>query len=275
MTQSDALRLEYAQRIMRLVEIDDPSLCRAFALVKREVFCGRGPWNILSESGYTKSPSSDLAYCYDNVLIGLDPSNGINNGEPSLHAKCLSALNIKTNDHVVHIGAGTGYYTAIISHLSGPGGPVIAYEISPYLANEAITNLAQYGNVTVEPRSGTTGVLPPSDVIYVSAGATGPLRLWIKALKLGGRLLFPLTSDAGAGGMLLITRINEGLYSAEFVCRAMFIACIGARSSETGQRLEAAFAVQDINAVRSLRLDSMPDVTCWFSGPDWWLSTSL
>lgn len=273
MKRPDDIRLRYAQRIMRLAEVDDRQLCRAFALVKREAFCGSGPWDILSVKGYNRTPNSDLAYCYDNVLIGLDTANGINNGEPSLYAKCLSAINIQPRDIVVHIGAGTGYYTAIISHLCAPEGAVFAYEINPSLADEACTNLSSFGNVTVEPRSGTEGVLPLSDVVYVSAGATEPLRLWIDALKVGGRLIFPLTPDVGVGGMLLITRRDEARYSAEFVSQAKFIPCIGARSGDTAQRLSAAFALNDINAVRSLRFNTIPDNTCWFSDREWWLST--
>ena len=43
-----------------------------------------------------------------------------------MHAACLVSLDIKPGDTIVHIGAGTGYYTAMLSKLSGPSGKVRA-----------------------------------------------------------------------------------------------------------------------------------------------------
>ena len=94
----------------------------------------------------------------------------------------------------------------MLCNMVGPQGSVHAHEIEPHLAKRAVQNLADASHVTVYDRSGSEGQLPASDVVYVSAGATGPQSGWMSALNAEGRLLFPLTSARGAGGMLLIKR---------------------------------------------------------------------
>ena len=50
-------------------------------------------------------------------------------------------------ERVVHIGAGTGYYTAILAELTRKNGTVLAYEIERDLAERAETNLSSWVNV--------------------------------------------------------------------------------------------------------------------------------
>jgi protein-L-isoaspartate(D-aspartate) O-methyltransferase len=179
----------------------------------------------------------------------------------------------------VHVGAGTGYYTALLAQLVGPNGSVAAYEIEADLARRATANLADLPNVTVHDQSAAVGPLPDSDLIYVNAGATAPLRVWLDSLRAGGRLLFPLTpaevnGRPAPGGMLLVTKISDSRFDARFVCPAAFIACVGARDQETAAKLSEAFARGDMGKVQSLRRDAPPDETCWCAGKDWWLSTA-
>ena len=46
----------------------------------------------------------------------------LNNGEPSLHATSMAAADPAASETVVHIGAGTGYYTAILASVRGEAG---------------------------------------------------------------------------------------------------------------------------------------------------------
>jgi protein-L-isoaspartate(D-aspartate) O-methyltransferase len=251
----------------------------AFAATPREQFVGPEPWKTFTQSGYLQTPSDDPAFLYQDITIALADDRRINNGQPRLHAACLAALDVKDGETAVHIGAGTGYYTAVLSHLVGPTGLVLAYEIEADLAERAKTNLTDWPNVTVYCRSGSEGDLPRTDIIYVNAGATAPLDLWLDALRPGGRLLFPLTPDAakgdpGPGSMLLVTKAAENQFSARFICPVMFINCIGARDEDTGRRLGEAFTRGGSRDVRSLRRGTQPDETCWFAGNSWWLSTA-
>ena len=258
----------------------DGRIAAAFASTRREDFLGPGPWKIFAAGKIFDTPSADPAVLYQDVVVAISPERGINNGQPVLHAVCLSALDLKEGETVLHVGAGTGYYTALIAKLVGPAGFVIAYEIEPDLAQNAANNLKAFPNVSVQACSGAGAPLPDCDAIYVNAGATSPLDVWLAALRPGGRLLFPLTpaerpgGTAGVGAMLLVTRFVSGNYAARFVSSAMFIPCAGARDEETGARLSAAFARGDLKSVRSLRRNSAPDETCWCAGKGWWLSKS-
>jgi protein-L-isoaspartate(D-aspartate) O-methyltransferase len=112
----------------------------AFAAVKRERYLGPGPWPILRNSGYHPTPDGDPVYLYSDVLIGIVPERGFNNGMPPYHAPLISSANIRTSEHVVHVGAGLGYYTAIMAHLAGSAGRIKAIEIDPALAQRAKQN---------------------------------------------------------------------------------------------------------------------------------------
>ena len=249
-------------------------LAAAFAATPRERFAGNGPWKIFTAAGYIETPTADPAFLYQDVTVALKSEKQINNGQPTLHAASLAALKPQEGETAVHVGAGTGYYTAVLARLVGASGAVHAYELEEDLAERARENLADLPNVTVHARSGSEGPLPGCDVLYVSAGATAPLDAWLDALRPGGRLLFPLTPAQGAGGMLLVTRQSTDQFEARFVCRALFIPCAGARDDETAQKLTQAFLRPDWAAVRSLHRYAMPDETCWCAGNGWWLSTA-
>lgn len=250
------------------------NLTAAFASVPREQFIGPPPWRVFTPAGYIPVPSDDPAFLYQDITVALQSEGRINNGQPTLHARCIAALKIEAREAVLHVGAGSGYYTALLAELSGPDGSVVAYEIEQGLAERAKANLSRYFNVVVQHRSGSEGPLPECDVIYVNAGATSPMAVWLDALRPGGRLLFPLTPAKGFGGMLLVTHQRDQSYAARFVTFAMFIPCTGARDEETSNRLTQAFAGGSARSVRSLHRGTPPGDTCWFAGHDWWLSTT-
>jgi protein-L-isoaspartate(D-aspartate) O-methyltransferase len=216
----------------------------------------------------------DPAVLYQDILISLAPDRGINNGEPSLHARCLSAANTQEGDVVIHVGAGTGYYTALLALLAGPGGRVHAFEIEADLAARAMENLTHSPNVTVHGQSALAGLLPVADVIYVSAGATHVPAVWLDALAVGGRLVLPLTPNERLGCMLLVTRKSASTYGASIFSTAGFIPCVGARDEVQSRAIAAALDSRSTDEVRSLRRDSEPDETAWCIGGGWWLSTA-
>lgn len=275
MDASEKFRSFYARLICAAAGIDGSSVEEAFRAVKREPFAGPGPWSMgLGGHPYVETPDDDPAFLYQNLLVALDRERGINIGMPQWHALWLASCNIKPDETVVQIGAGSGYYTAILAHLVGPRGRVYAYEIDEVLGARARQNLAGQHHVEVRTQSGVAPGLPRADLIYVCAGAAQPIRMWLDALRPGGRLLFPLAPTGVFGGMLLITCPDRGfVWPARFVSRAAFIGCAGLQDEEAGRRLTEAFAL-DWNSVRSLRLDGSPDDTCWFAGEGWWLSTS-
>lgn len=249
---------------------------RAFELVPREHFLGPGPWHALSlPSGlYVQTPTDDPIHLYQNVLFALDREKRINNGEPSLHGQLLGALRPARGDTALHIGCGTGYYTALLAQLVGPEGRVIAYELEPALARRAADCLRPWKNVQVRPVSGSADALPPCDALYVSAGATRPLVAWLDALNNGGRLVFPLTSSGGEGmGVSLAVTRDGNRYSARAIGFSAFIDCTGATDPDEGAKVMAAFASGSLWRTRSLVRDDRPDGSALLIGAGWWLSS--
>lgn len=280
--RSKKLRAFYARFVTERGGVTDPRIERAFAAVPREPFAGPPPWFVYSfgpagihRSRYLQTPDGDPAFLYQDTLVALDPDRGINIGEPSLHARCLNALSPQPGDTVLQIGAGSGYYSAILAELVGPQGKVIAYEIDPDLAARARRNLAPWPWAHVEARSGATGDLPRANAIYVNAGITQPVAAWLDALLPEGKLLFPLQAERSLGGMLLVRRpgAEAAAWPARFVSRAGFISCQAEQSAGTGRALADAFATGAWQAVQSLHRDDAPDETCWVKGEGWWLST--
>ena len=265
----------YAKLICTAAKLDDLGVEEAFRAVKREPFAGPGPWWLaLGGHPYVQTPDDDPAFLYQNLLLALDHERRINIGQPSSHAYWLGACNIKKAETVVQVGAGSGYYTAILAHLVGAKGRVYAYEIDEMLSVRARENLKDLDQVVVREQSGVASDLPQADLIYVCAGAAQPSRMWLDALRRGGRLMFPLAPQGVLGGMLLITRPDQGsAWPAKFVSRAAFIGCEGLQDEEVGRRLTEAFS-KNWDSVRSLRLDGSPDDSCWFAGEGWWLSTA-
>ena len=266
-------RRAYAAEITRRAGVSDPRIEAAFAAVPREDFAGPPPWRIGSGGVFGLTSADDPASLYDDVLVAIDANRGINNGQPSLHAQAIDALGLKLGETVTQIGAGAGYYTAILATLVGPEGRVVAYEIEPDLAQRAAANLASYPQVQVRACSGVEH-LPLADAIYVNAAATHPLRAWLDALNPGGRLVFPLQAAGSTGAMALITRPERGdAWPARLFWGVVFIPCGGAQDAEMGRKLDQAFRLGGPERVRSLRFGGAPSATDWLRGDGWALST--
>jgi len=262
----------YAEFVVRGSGSSNATLIEAFASVQREDFVGPGPWDIFVGTGYLRTISDDPCLLYQDVLVALAPERQINNGQPSLHARCLDAIAPAIGESVAHLGAGTGYYTAILSTLVGPTGGVFAVEREADLADRARKCLEAFPNVKVHTGSATEVPFPPCDVIYVNAGATDPAHEWLGRLRVGGRLVLPLTGSDGIGFMLLVTKKGEGRFAASALMRAAFIPCMGARNDDTAASITAALERQSLRDVRSLRLGTPPDACAWCVGDGWWLS---
>jgi protein-L-isoaspartate(D-aspartate) O-methyltransferase len=262
----------FAHVVLARAGIRDTRLHDAFAKIPRHEFVGPGPWRLCEEGEPTLS--TDPALLYQDVVLGLAPERGITTGLPSLHARCLHACAPRTGESVIHVGAGAGYYTAVLAELVGPTGSVTAFEIDQALAATASARLQDWPSVLVHPSSGIDLPAGAADLIYVCAGVQRLPRAWLDGLRPGGRLGVPLTPGDGEGGFLLVHQLRRAAFSARFLCPARFFPCMGAQEPARVDSLADAFRSRGLAAVRSLRrLPETPDESCWFAGDDWWLST--
>ncbi|WP_114945107.1 protein-L-isoaspartate O-methyltransferase family protein [Microvirga calopogonii] len=266
---SDRYRRAYAGHVARLADVVDGRIEQAFASVPREMFLPAPPWTVISMGVATRT--SEIADIYDNVLVAIDLERGINNGEPALHASWFDAVSPQPGETVIHVGAGTGYYTAILSLLVLPDGRVEAFEYEADLAAQAARNLGAYSNVTVHAASAFGRVLPKADVIYVNAGVVAPDIEWLRALNPGGRLIFPWQPHKGWGPALLVMPRKRG-FSAQSLMSVGFISCSGTTERISARRLPTE---ADLAAVRSIwvRRDRSPDSSAVAVYDDIWFSS--
>jgi protein-L-isoaspartate(D-aspartate) O-methyltransferase len=279
------IRAAYAKQIMAAANVGNPRVAAAFATVPREDFVGPGPWMMLRwwTRDYVPTPDADPVYLYTNDLVALLPERRLNNGQPSLHAYLMHQASPAAGEHVVHVGTGTGYYTALLAHLVGPSGRVTGIEYDGELAARARDNLAPYGNVEIIQGDGTQVPIDAADVIYVNAGCTQPAAAWLDGLADGGRLILPLTSDEGfkggtpdqvaRSGAVFRIRRSGAAFQAAWISPVAIIPCDGGRNAASERALADAFARGGWQKVTRLHRDAdIPDARCWLRGDGWCLA---
>jgi protein-L-isoaspartate(D-aspartate) O-methyltransferase len=281
------IRAAYAKQILAAAQIvDNAGLEAALMATRREDFLGAGPWSIVRWSRYVTTPDADPVYLYTDDLVGILPEREINNGQPSLHAYLIHQASPAAGEHAVHIGTGTGYYTAILAYLVGPSGRVTGIEYEPELAARAKTNFAGYPNVEIVEGDGALVSFDEADVIYVNAGCTRPAESWLDRLADGGRLILPMTSDQGlgtkslermarAGAMFRIERRGND-YLASWISPVAIFPCAGSRDEVSERALAEAFAKGGgwQKVTRLYRDQAIPEERCWLRGSGWCLAYS-
>jgi protein-L-isoaspartate(D-aspartate) O-methyltransferase len=275
----DTRRQFYAEELRAVGNLQSEALVRAFAKVPREHFLGPGPWQIRNPSfdSYRTTPDADPKHLYHNVLVAIDAGRQLNNGQPSALAFWFDALHLQEGNRVVHVGCGTGYYSAILAEVVGPNGHVIAIDVDPELASRARSNLSYLSYVQVLAGDGGEIHPEPSDAIFINAGTTHPRAIWLDSLRPGGRLLVPLTvtkdvEDDGGGLVLKVTR-RPGGFTARFISEVGIFSCSGGRDPKLNQQLKEAFDRGESKTVQSLRRDVHgPRDTCWLHHESFCLS---
>ncbi len=291
---ADDLRLQApVRRNMAIVE--------AFAAVPRERFFDPGPWHILTDRprllhnpfDYTLTPDDDPRWIHHDVLVAIDPSRGLNNGLPSFWAGNFDQFHLKRGHRILQVGAGTGYYTAILAEIAGPEGRVTAVEYDEELATRSRANLGPWPQVEVVHGDGRSHDPGEVDVIVVFAGSTHPAPLWLDRLARGGHLLMPLTGDNRWGFLLLVTRIRDDdaasivlpagrdpkRFEATSIGGVGIFPCVNGRDGEATVRLENALQELRRGAGVSTPFDALhrgdpgPELmdSVWYHGPGFWL----
>jgi protein-L-isoaspartate(D-aspartate) O-methyltransferase len=220
---------------------------------------------------------------YHNLSIAIDPARRLFNGAPALLASWIDTLALGPGQRVLHVGCGTGYYSAIIGQVVGSGGVVEAIEVDSGLAERATAALADWPWIRVLHGDATTHQTS-FDAILINAGVTHPLASWLDALVPEGRMILPLTvgmpgSPVGKGIALFVGAGGE-TRPARALSMTMIYSAVGIRDTALEQRLAQALSagggfMGGFMAVRRLRRDvHQADDTCWLHGPTACLSRS-
>ncbi len=152
--------------------------------------------------------------------------------KPTLEAKLLQALNIEPNEHVLEIGTGSGYLTALLAQLAST---VCSEEIDPELSKKAADKLAELAINNVEFR--VTDSLKNRqfqnrfDVIVVTGSLPIFDPIFQEQLEIGGRL-FIVVGEAPVMEARVITRLAEDQWSSETILEPELPALIGAPETD-------------------------------------------
>ncbi len=173
--------------------------------------------------GFVPADVSDRAYQDEPLPI----PHGQVTTQPSLSAKMIEALDLTGSERILEVGAGYGFQTALLAHLSAF---VWSIERWPDVAEVARQNLSGSGvtNVEVIVGDGTEGLSgqAPYEAILVSAAflhVPPPLE---EQLSPGGRLVQPIGSG-GNEDVILFKKGPEGLVRRRTVCGAYFVRLYG------------------------------------------------
>jgi protein-L-isoaspartate(D-aspartate) O-methyltransferase len=280
----DLRRRFFAEELEAVCSLRSPALIDGFAAVPRERFLRPGPWTVLVDgallagaSMHTRlTPDADPARVYHNIVVAIDPSRQLFNGQPGTLGLWIDALDLAPGGRVLHIGCGLGYYTAVMAHCVGPAGRVVAFEVDEGLAAEAGENLKAYPWVDVRSGDASQPLEETFDGILVNAGVTHPLEIWLDRLPPAGRMLLPLTgtmaamgTNIGKGLVLLVTKQHTGDFEARVITVVAIYSAIGLRDAEMNERLGRAMMAGPARwqAIKRLRRDAhQPSASCWLHG---------
>lgn len=279
MTLDDQRRV-YAEKVATTAELTTPGLKEAFAMVPREAFLPPGPWLVVGEGQKPQQTSdADPRHVYENVSVAIDPARQLFNGAPAFLARLIDLLALRPGGRVLHVGAGTGYYSAIMGHVVGSSGSVAGVEVDQPLAAMARVNLAAMPWVRIECADGAR-VNGPFDAVLVNTGVTHPQNTWLDALAPGGRMILPLTVNMpgmgtlGKGVIVVVGRNGDGsAFTAEGTSFVAIYSAIGLRDEGIESSLGQALRRTSFPNLTRLRRDQhaqSPD--CWLHADTFCLS---
>jgi len=140
----------------------------------------------------------------------LDIGHGQTNSQPRTVVAMLELLDVHLGQRVLDVGSGSGWTTALLAALVGPGGSVLGLERVRDLVDFGRENLAAADLPWAGIRASEPGHLgapdeAPFDRILVSAMATGLPEELVAQLVPGGVLVVPV-----GGRMLRVVRPDDG-----------------------------------------------------------------
>jgi protein-L-isoaspartate(D-aspartate) O-methyltransferase len=155
-------------------------------------------------------PEEYLGLAFADIEIPL--GHGQTMLSPKLEGRILQALNVQKHQNVLHIGTGSGYFTALLASLAKH---VTSFEINANLSANAAKNLAANNipKVTLVVADGILG--QPSDnanqrfdaIVYTGSSPREPAGVR-QQLTIGG-VLFIVLGNAPAMQATLIQRVSE------------------------------------------------------------------
>jgi len=163
--------------------IKDPLIANAFKNIDRKDFI--------------PEQYQDLAYEDKPVPIGYEQSIS----QPTVIAQMIDLLKPREGKKYLDIGAGSGYVSALLAHITGDLGHVFSLERNQYLADFARTNISKYpklsGRIEIIFKDGSKGLVDkaPFDFIHCAAAFSQVPTEIKNQLVVGGRMAAPTQNN--------------------------------------------------------------------------------
>ena len=151
-------------------------------------------------------PGQPLDQVYADDAVVTHDEGGVptsSSSQPSLMARMLDQLDVRTGDRVLEVGAGTGYNAALLAEL---GAAVTSVELQPEVAEAAREHLEAAGIAVVRAGAAETPDVPPGSVWVVTGdGAAPPGGPYDRVIVTASLWSVPaaLASAVAAGGVLV------------------------------------------------------------------------
>ncbi|MCA9654114.1 MAG: radical SAM protein [Myxococcales bacterium] len=148
-------------------------------------------------------PVESLLEATRDVAVALDPSGLASTSAMHAYASAYALLEVGPGDRVLDLGAGAGYGTALLAHLVGEGGEVIAIELDPELVERARAELppdAPIRSVVADALDPSTWPAGATELRKVTVGfALDELpAAWREALAPGTVIVAPLRHEGSS-----------------------------------------------------------------------------
>jgi protein-L-isoaspartate(D-aspartate) O-methyltransferase len=212
-SEVDQMREALARKLRRDRVVRHADVERAFRRVPRHLFL----------------PEIDPDLAYRDIPIPTKFHAGeiiSSSSQPSTMAVMLEQLHPRRGDHVLEIGAGTGYNAALLSAIVGHHGRVTAIDLDADTVQRARTTLATtgYTSVHVVQGDGLAGYQAhaPYDRIIATVGLGDIPTTWREQLKPRGYLVLPL-AIRGVMKSIAFQRDRRGGLSSRSLAPANFM----------------------------------------------------
>jgi protein-L-isoaspartate(D-aspartate) O-methyltransferase len=174
-------------------------------------------------------------FAYDDGPLPIGANQTIS--QPYMVALMIEAAELKPEDRVLEVGAGSGYAAAVMSRIAAR---VHTIDRHAELVDAARRRLHRLGFKNVELRvgDGTRGwpEAAPFDAILVAAGAPEVPATLKDELAIGGRLIIPVGLQQFHQTLRKVTRLSETQYEEKDLGNVAFVPLIGEQGWEEDGR---------------------------------------